>query len=220
MIVAQMVMPSQTDISMMFADEKKKMESALKSAVGAGAFYLRDQVKISANEGLPSWKPLSPVTPTMAAYPANPGAVSLKTQRAANRFLASTKIAKTSTAAKRAIKKDFKKTSIGFLGKLKTIFRYKKAADGLSAVVGVLPDQVGPKGVRIFNEFQEGGASGPDSAVFRTMQRYFYGVGFHKSTRPMYTPPRPLINPVFERQREAIMATMQIKFNAKMGGAK
>jgi hypothetical protein len=209
-----------TELQGFFGEAKKKVKAATKSAVTSGAFYFRDQVKIGAAEGLPGWKPLSPVTPTMAAYPANPQAVGLKAQRASNKFLASTNIAKVAKRAKSAIKKDFKKTvGKGFLGKLQNIFRYKvtETDDAYYAVVGVLPDQVGPKGLRYFREFQEGGDAGPDRAVFRTMQRYFYGLGFSKSSRPMFNTPRPLINPVFDRQREAIMATMQVKFDKKMG---
>jgi hypothetical protein len=221
-----------------FGEAKKKVKAATKSAVTSGAFYFRDQVKIGAAEGLPGWKPLSPVTPTMAAYPADPNyTMGLTAKRQAAKVHASDAYKQQRKAAKKAglatglmnqtareaksfLKKDFKKTvGKGFLGKLQNIFRYKvtETDDAYYAVVGVLPDQVGPKGLRYFREFQEGGDAGPDRAVFRTMQRYFYGLGFSKSSKPMFNTPRPLINPVFDRQREAIMGTMQAKFDRKMG---
>jgi len=227
-----------TELQGFFGEAKKKVKAATKSAVTSGAFYFRDQVKIGAAEGLPGWDPLSPVTPTMAGYPANRDYVmGLQAQRKAQKFFASSayrdminsaKASKSPVAAmvKQArqaasfLRHDVKKTvGKGFLGKLQNIFRYKitETEDSYYAVVGVLPEHVGNKGLKFFTKFQEGGTAGPAYAVFKTMQRYFYGLGFHKSRKPLKIPPRPLINPVFDRQREAIMATMQVKFDKKMG---
>lgn len=171
---------------------------ATRRAVGFAASFLRGQMKgYIASGGAGSWAALSPVTPQIKRNPPTP------------------KKRKASKAGNAA-----------FLGKLKNVIRYDLTPEGTEpvATVGIIASTVGEKGFSYFQAFQKGGeilSQYRPPMTDPSESRYFAALGFRrrKDTVPNQ-PSRPVVGPVWEKEKQNVQLLMLTKFRERLENPK
>lgn len=196
-------------------------KAATRRAIGAGASALRKLMREYVRSGGQGWKSLHPIGAAVSSGGTTQG-TNLK-QLGLKMFIGGASNAKIRNEVLKIARKEMQGATRGFLGKLENVFRFEMSPSNRepSAEVGVLEKYAGAKGRYLFEKFQEGGDLG---TAFRKQQfkqpsmlRFWGALGIHlrRNTR-LKQPARPIVMPVWEKNKTAIETIISNKFEERM----
>lgn len=173
----------------------KAADMAIARAIKSAGFFLSTEMKAAVDKGGPDsgrWEKLNPYTAIISK---------------ANRRI--TGRSKGSLRSRQATRSQAESTTPeNPLRRFKGGLRYSFSKEDIMASIGF----VNPKWAERFRRLAGLHASGYTTTVSRQMQKKMFALGFFISTKRLVTPARPLVVPVFEEEKTAMLDRISHKF--------
>lgn len=177
----------------------KAADTAIARAIKSAGFFLSSEMKAAVDKGGPAsdtWEKLNPYT----------AIISKANKRITGR-------SKGSLKSRQATRKQAESMATeNPLKKFKGGLRYSFSKEDALVSIGF----VNPKWAERFRRLAGQHASGFTTIVSRQMQKKMFALGFFISTKQLVTPARPLVVPVFEEEKAAMLDRINQKFMASI----